>query len=107
MLPDYLDEESREHFAGLLALLDAAGIDYEVNPRLVRGLDYYSRTVFEWVTDQLGAQGTICAGGRYDGLVERFLGTKSGTGGSAGATYLRGTLFRPIFRDLWDMRAEI
>jgi len=73
VLPDYLDEESREHFAGLLALLDAAGIDYEVNPRLVRGLDYYSRTVFEWVTDQLGAQGTICAGGRYDGLVE-YLG---------------------------------
>ncbi len=73
VLPDYLDEESRQHFAGLLALLDAAGIDYEVNPRLVRGLDYYSRTVFEWVTDQLGAQGTICAGGRYDGLVE-YLG---------------------------------
>jgi histidyl-tRNA synthetase len=73
LLPDYLDEESRQHFAGLLALLDAAGIAYEVNPRLVRGLDYYSRTVFEWVTDQLGAQGTICAGGRYDGLVE-YLG---------------------------------
>jgi histidyl-tRNA synthetase len=73
LLPDYLDEESRQHFAGLLALLDAAEIAYEVNPRLVRGLDYYSRTVFEWVTDQLGAQGTICAGGRYDGLVE-YLG---------------------------------
>ena len=73
LLPDYLDEESREHFAGLLALLDAAGIAYEMNPRLVRGLDYYSRTVFEWVTDQLGAQGTICAGGRYDSLVE-YLG---------------------------------
>jgi len=72
-LPDYLDDESRLHFAGLRALLDAAGVAYEVNPRLVRGLDYYSKTVFEWVTDQLGAQGTICAGGRYDGLVE-YLG---------------------------------
>ncbi|MGB5717829.1 MAG: histidine--tRNA ligase [Gammaproteobacteria bacterium] len=72
-LPDYLDDESRLHFAGLCALLDTAGVEYEVNPRLVRGLDYYSKTVFEWVTDQLGAQGTICAGGRYDGLVE-YLG---------------------------------
>jgi histidyl-tRNA synthetase len=74
-LPDYLDDESREHFNGLCALLDAAGLGYEINPRLVRGLDYYSKTVFEWVTDRLGAQGTICAGGRYDGLVE-FLGGK-------------------------------
>jgi histidyl-tRNA synthetase len=74
-LPDYLDEESRQHFSELCALLDAAGVAYEINPRLVRGLDYYTRTVFEWVTDQLGAQGTICAGGRYDGLVE-YLGGK-------------------------------
>ena len=74
-LPDYLDEESRTHFSALCALLDSAGLKYEVNPRLVRGLDYYSKTVFEWVTDQLGAQGTICAGGRYDGLVE-YLGGK-------------------------------
>lgn len=74
-LPDYLDEESREHFSAFCALLDAAGLAYEINPRLVRGLDYYSKTVFEWVTDQLGAQGTICAGGRYDGLVE-YLGGK-------------------------------
>ena len=74
-LPDYLDDESREHFAQLCGLLDAAGLEYEINPRLVRGLDYYSKTVFEWVTDQLGAQGTICAGGRYDGLVE-YLGGK-------------------------------
>jgi histidyl-tRNA synthetase len=72
-LPEYLDDESREHFTELCALLDAAGVRYELNPRLVRGLDYYSKTVFEWVTDQLGAQGTICAGGRYDGLVE-YLG---------------------------------
>lgn len=72
-LPDYLDDESRAHFDGLCALLDEAGLAYEINPRLVRGLDYYSKTVFEWVTDRLGAQGTICAGGRFDGLVE-FLG---------------------------------
>jgi histidyl-tRNA synthetase len=72
-LPDYLDDESRQHFSGLCTLLDTAGVAYEVNPRLVRGLDYYTKTVFEWVTDQLGAQGTICAGGRYDGLVE-YLG---------------------------------
>jgi histidyl-tRNA synthetase len=72
-LADYLDGASREHFAQLCVLLDAAGVRYELNPRLVRGLDYYSKTVFEWVTDQLGAQGTICAGGRYDGLVE-YLG---------------------------------
>ena len=74
-LPDYLDAESAAHFSALCVLLDKAGLHYEVNPRLVRGLDYYSKTVFEWVTDQLGAQGTICAGGRYDGLVE-FLGGK-------------------------------
>ena len=74
-LPDYLDEDSRQHFAQLCALLDAAGIRYEVNPRLVRGLDYYNKTVFEWVTSALGAQGTVCAGGRYDGLVEQLGGS--------------------------------
>ncbi|MHA7879081.1 MAG: histidine--tRNA ligase [Saccharospirillum sp.] len=66
---DFLDDPSREHFATLRALLDQAGIAYVVNPRLVRGLDYYSRTVFEWMTDSLGAQGTVCGGGRYDDLV--------------------------------------
>jgi len=71
---DYLDEESDVHFAGLRALLDAAGVAYTVNPRLVRGLDYYSRTVFEWVTDALGSQGAVCSGGRYDGLVEKLGG---------------------------------
>lgn len=71
---DYLDEESVEHFSGLRALLDVAGIEYTVNPRLVRGLDYYSRTVFEWVTDALGSQGAVCSGGRYDGLVEKLGG---------------------------------
>jgi len=73
-LEDYLDNESREHFAGVRARLDAAGVPYVLNNRLVRGLDYYSKTVFEWVTDKLGAQGTVCAGGRYDGLVEQMGG---------------------------------
>jgi len=71
---DYLDPESADHFSALLSILDAAGIAYQVNPRLVRGLDYYSKTVFEWVTTELGAQGTVCAGGRYDGLVEQLGG---------------------------------
>lgn len=72
-LQSHLDAESADHFGKLCELLDDAGIVYDINARLVRGLDYYSRTVFEWVTDRLGAQGTICAGGRYDGLVE-YLG---------------------------------
>jgi histidyl-tRNA synthetase len=71
---DALDGESREHFDALCALLRGAGIEYHVAPRLVRGLDYYSRTVFEWVTDALGAQSTVCAGGRYDGLVAQLGG---------------------------------
>ncbi|AQQ68464.1 histidine--tRNA ligase [Microbulbifer agarilyticus] len=73
-LLDFLDDESRTHFDQLRAFLDATGVTYEVNPRLVRGLDYYGKTVFEWVTDSLGAQGTVCAGGRYDGLVEQMGG---------------------------------
>jgi len=73
-LSEYLDDESRLHFDRLCALLDAAGVSYTRNERLVRGLDYYNRTVFEWVTDALGAQGTVCAGGRYDGLVEQLGG---------------------------------
>ena len=71
---DFLDDESAEHFDTLKALLDAAGVRYTVNPRLVRGLDYYNRTVFEWVTDALGSQGAVCSGGRYDGLVEKLGG---------------------------------
>ena len=71
---DYIDEESKSHFEQLKSLLEAAGIEYRVNPRLVRGLDYYGKTVFEWVTDALGAQGTVCAGGRYDGLVGQLGG---------------------------------
>lgn len=73
-LSDYWDDESRAHFEGLTQRLDAAGIKYVLNERLVRGLDYYNRTVFEWVTTELGAQGTVCAGGRYDGLVEQLGG---------------------------------
>jgi len=73
-LMDDLGEESRAHFGVITAGLEAAGVDHVVNTRLVRGLDYYSRTVFEWVTDLLGAQGTVCAGGRYDGLVEQLGG---------------------------------
>lgn len=76
MLHEFLDADSSAHFEQLKATLDCAGVSYEVNPRLVRGLDYYGKTVFEWVTDRLGAQGTVCAGGRYDGLVEQ-LGGKS------------------------------
>jgi histidyl-tRNA synthetase len=71
---DYLGAESRDHFDQFRAGLDAAGLVYSVNARLVRGLDYYNRTVFEWITDDLGAQGTVCAGGRYDGLVEQLGG---------------------------------
>ena len=75
VLADFIDAESKQHFQQLRSILDAAGVKYVINPRLVRGLDYYSKTVFEWVTDSLGAQGTVCAGGRYDALVE-LLGGK-------------------------------
>jgi histidyl-tRNA synthetase len=77
-LLDHLDDESKIEFEQLCSTLDAAGIEYQVNPRLVRGLDYYGKTVFEWVTDHLGSQGTVCAGGRYDGLVAQ-LGGKAAT----------------------------
>ncbi len=73
-LTDHLDNESGEHLHQMLALLDAGGVEYTINPRLVRGLDYYTRTVFEWVTDRLGAQDAVCAGGRYDGLVAQLGG---------------------------------
>ena len=78
-LDQYLDQASVEHFNGVKARLDAAGVPYVINPKLVRGLDYYGKTVFEWVTTELGAQGTVCAGGRYDGLIEQ-LGGKATTG---------------------------
>jgi len=82
-LSDYLDDASREHFDSLCGLLDAAGLSYTINPCLVRGLDYYSRTVFEWVTDRLGAQGTVCAGGRFDVLVEQLGGKPTPAAGFA------------------------
>lgn len=82
-LGEFLDEESREHFSKLCVLLDDAGIKYRINQRLVRGLDYYNRTVFEWVTSSLGSQGTICGGGRYDGLVEQLGGRATSAVGFA------------------------
>lgn len=82
-LLEHLDTESQQHFQALRQLLDDAGVEYRVNPRLVRGLDYYTRTVFEWITDRLGAQGTVCAGGRYDGLVEQLGGRATPAAGFA------------------------
>ena len=82
-LIDFLGEESLNHFEGVQRVLRDAGIAYTVNPRLVRGLDYYNLTVFEWVTDKLGAQGTVCAGGRYDGLVEQLGGKPTPAAGFA------------------------
>ena len=82
-LLEYLDSESSEHFEQLKGYLDKAGVAYTVNPRLVRGLDYYCKTVFEWVTDRLGAQGTVCAGGRFDGLVEQLGGRPTPAAGFA------------------------
>ena len=73
-LMDFLGDDSRVHFNAITTILDDLGISYELNSRLVRGLDYYSKTVFEWVTDELGSQGTVCAGGRYDGLIEQLGG---------------------------------
>jgi histidyl-tRNA synthetase len=82
-LTEHLDAESRAHFDALCGILDAAGVAYRLNPCLVRGLDYYSRTVFEWVTDRLGAQGTVCAGGRFDALVEQLGGKPTPAAGFA------------------------
>lgn len=82
-LMDELDDAARMHFDALQSLLQAHRIAYQINPRLVRGLDYYNRTVFEWVTDQLGAQGTLCAGGRYDGLIEQLGGKPAPAAGFA------------------------
>ncbi|MGV6989394.1 histidine--tRNA ligase [Testudinibacter sp. P80/BLE/0925] len=88
-LHDYLDEDSKRHFAHLCAILDQMGIAYEINQKLVRGLDYYNKTVFEWVTTALGAQGTVCGGGRYDGLVEQLGGhATSGVGFAMGVERL-------------------
>ncbi len=94
-LMDFLGDESLAHFDAVRAVLDAAGLAYRVNPRLVRGMDYYNLTVFEWVTDQLGSQGTVCGGGRYDGLFEQLGGKPTpavglGHGHGAHAAAARG-----------------
>ncbi|OZI30225.1 histidine--tRNA ligase [Bordetella genomosp. 10] len=94
---DFLGAESRAHFDGVRALLDDAGIPYRLNPRLVRGLDYYNLTVFEWVTDRLGAQGTVCGGGRYDGLIELLGGKPAPAVGFA--------IGMERLLDLWDQTA--
>jgi histidyl-tRNA synthetase len=83
ILENYLDEQSSHHFQGLQQILEDAGISYRVNPSIVRGLDYYNHTVFEWTTDALGAQGTVCGGGRYDGLVEQIGGKPTAAVGFA------------------------
>ncbi|UJF23801.1 histidine--tRNA ligase [Suttonella sp. R2A3] len=83
LLEDALGEESRQHFKDVCAMLDALGVAYVINPRLVRGLDYYNHSVFEWTTQALGAQGTVCAGGRYDGLVEQLGGKPTPAAGFA------------------------
>ena len=95
VMADYLDDESRADFARLCELLQAAGVRYTVNSRLVRGLDYYNKTVYEWVTTRLGAQGTVCGGGRYDNLVEQLGGRRRRRWvchgyGTAGAVDARG-----------------
>lgn len=82
-LAEFVDGDAREHFDGVCRLLDAAGVSYEINPYLVRGLDYYGMTVFEWVTNRLGAQGTVCAGGRYDALVSQLGGKATSAVGFA------------------------
>ena len=83
VLSHFLDEESLAHFESLCSMLEQVGVAYQINPNIVRGLDYYNRTVFEWVTDSLGAQGTVCGGGRYDGLVKRLGGKDTAAVGFA------------------------
>ncbi|MBO1016724.1 histidine--tRNA ligase [Achromobacter sp. SD115] len=96
---DFLGEESRAHFDGMCQRLTDAGIEYRLNPRLVRGLDYYNLTVFEWVTDRLGAQGTVCGGGRYDGLIE-LLGGKS-------APAVGFAIGMERLLDLWEQSVQV
>lgn len=105
-LVDYFGDESKAHFASVCQRLDAAGIKYVINDRLVRGLDYYNRTVFEWVTSSLGAQGTICAGGRYDGLVEQ-LGGKSTPGVGFALGIERLVLMLSNVEQIKNVRAQV
>ena len=96
-LMDYLGEASRAHFDGLRRLLATAGVAFAVNPKLVRGLDYYNLTVFEWISDRLGAQGTVCGGGRYDGLFAQLGGKPApGVGFAAGVERLVALLGAPV-----------
>jgi histidyl-tRNA synthetase len=104
---DYLDAESAEHFEELRELLDVAGIAYTLNPRLVRGLDYYNRTVFEWVTDALGSQGAVCSGGRYDGLVEKLGGRPTPAVGWAMGIERFVALFEACGGKAPDNRADV
>jgi histidyl-tRNA synthetase len=103
-LDAHLDAPSRTHFDDLRTLLDALDIAYRINPRLVRGLDYYTHTVFEWVTDALGAQGTVCAGGRYDGLVEALGGRPTPAAGFALGVDRLTLLHEAVYPD-WSVRA--
>lgn len=103
-ISDYLSEASKEHFGQLCAVLDACKVPYEINPRLVRGLDYYSHNVFEWITDDLGAQGTLCAGGRYDALVEMQGGKPTpATGFAMGLDRLVELI---VDKQLWQPQAQ-
>ena len=108
-LQEFIDDSSREHFARLCDLLTLAGIDFQINDRLVRGLDYYSKTVFEWVTERVGAQGTICAGGRYDGLVEQIGGNRcSAVGLAIGLERLLLLLDAlNVSPDKWDKNVDV
>ena len=99
-LHDYLDDDSRQHFQTLCQILEQYGIKYEINQKLVRGLDYYNKTVFEWVTTALGAQGTVCGGGRYDGLVEQLGGHATPAVGFAMGLERLVLLIQEVVKDL-------
>ncbi|RLA05372.1 MAG: histidine--tRNA ligase [Gammaproteobacteria bacterium] len=99
-LSEHLDEESAEHFSALCKRLDNSGIEYTINTRLVRGLDYYNRTVFEWITDSLGAQGTVCGGGRYDALVQQLGGKETPAVGFAMGLERLASLLMDLDTDL-------
>ena len=106
-LSDFLGAESADHFAAIQATLHAANIPFRINPRLVRGLDYYNLTVFEWVTDQLGAQGTVCAGGRYDGLVSQLGGKPAPAAGFAMGVERLLSLWSPVQADALVEHPEV